>query len=282
MNRITRTATATVRTQPERGSAMFKSRTATILAATALVVAVFGSTPLGHAAGNLILARNSVGAAQLKKNAVTGPKIAKNAVTSVKVKNGTLMGADFKPGQLPAGPQGPKGDPGPQGAQGPKGDTGAQGAKGDKGDAGPAVDSSAFPRALRAARDDFSEGDPLLLDVPGYATFALYCDDNNTPANAGDDKVTFFAQNNLGSTAVHSGLGAEASTQIETPAMGMTGFTVQDGDAASYSSNDRVFNTLQFATLGGTKAVTVIASGYEDATSTVDCVGQIQAFPSSP
>jgi hypothetical protein len=113
---------------------MFKSRTATILAATALVVAVFGSTPLGHAASNLILARNSVGAAQLKKNAVTGPKIRKNAVTSVKVKNGTLLAADFKPGQLPAGPQGPKGDPG---AHGPKGDPGAQGVQGIAGAPGP-------------------------------------------------------------------------------------------------------------------------------------------------
>ena len=102
---------------------MFKSRTATILAATALVVAVFGSTPLGHAAGNLILAKNSVGAPQLKRNAVTG----------LKVKNGTLMAADFKAGQVPAGPQGPKGDPGAQGPKGDKGDTGAQGAQGATG-----------------------------------------------------------------------------------------------------------------------------------------------------
>jgi Collagen triple helix repeat (20 copies) len=116
---------------------MFKSRTATILAATALVVAVFGSTPLGHAAGNLVLARNSVGAAQLKKNAVTAPKLKKNAVTSVKVKNGTLLAADFKPGQLPAGPQGPKGDPGPQGIQGPQGVQGIQGPTGDPGPPGP-------------------------------------------------------------------------------------------------------------------------------------------------
>jgi hypothetical protein len=119
---------------------MFKSRTATILAATALVVAVFGSTPLGHAAGNLILARNSVGAAQLKRNAVTGPKIRKNAVTSVKVRNGTLLAADFKPGQLPRGPQGPKGDPGPQGAQGVQGAQGAQGAQGIQGPPGPFPD----------------------------------------------------------------------------------------------------------------------------------------------
>jgi hypothetical protein len=110
---------------------MLKSKIPTILAATALVVAVFGTTPLGHAAGNLILAKNSVGAAQLKKDAVTGGK----------VKNGTLMAADFKAGQLPAGAQGPKGDPGsqgPKGDKGDKGDSGAPGAKGDKGDPGAA------------------------------------------------------------------------------------------------------------------------------------------------
>jgi hypothetical protein len=105
---------------------MFKTKITPILAATALVVAVFGSTPLGHAAGNLILSRNSVGATQLKQGAVTGAKLRKNAVTSLKVKDGSLLATDFKAGQLPAGA------PGPQGAKG------AQGPKGDKGDAGPA------------------------------------------------------------------------------------------------------------------------------------------------
>jgi hypothetical protein len=109
---------------------MFKTRITPILAATALVVAVFGSTPLGHAASSLILARNSVGAAQLKTNAVTAAKIRKDAVTGIKVKNGSLLAADFKPGQIPAGPQGPKGDPGPQG---PKGDPGVQGSQGVQG-----------------------------------------------------------------------------------------------------------------------------------------------------
>ena len=101
---------------------MLKSKAPTILSAAALVVAAFGSTPLGHAAGSLVLGKNSVGTAQLKKDAVTGPK----------VKNGSLSAADFKPGTLPPGPAGPKGD------TGPKGDAGAPGAKGDKGDRGPA------------------------------------------------------------------------------------------------------------------------------------------------
>jgi hypothetical protein len=74
-----------------------------------------------------VLPKNSVGTAQVQKSAVTASKLKKNAVTGVKVKNGTLTAADFSAGQLPAGPQGPKGDPG---AQGPKGDTGTAGVSG--------------------------------------------------------------------------------------------------------------------------------------------------------
>lgn len=140
---------------------MFKSKLTTVVAVTALVVAVFGATPLGQAAGRLVLPKNSVGAAQLKKSAVSGKKLAAkavtsaklapNAVTGAKVADGTLQAADFQPGHLPHGPQGPRGDRGPQGAkgdpgiQGPKGDQGIQGmqgiqgypgAKGAKGDTG--------------------------------------------------------------------------------------------------------------------------------------------------
>ena len=85
---------------------MFKSKLTTIVAITALVIAVFGATPLGQAAGRLVLPKNSVGAAQLKKsavsgkklatNAVSGAKIAKDAVTGAKVKDDTLLAADFK------------------------------------------------------------------------------------------------------------------------------------------------------------------------------------------
>ena len=103
-------------------------KTPTVLAATALAVAALGATPLGHAAGKLVLPTNSVGSKQLQKGAVTG----------LKVKDGTLTASDFAAGQLPVGAQGPKGDAGAPGAQGPKGDTGDKGDKGDKGDAGPA------------------------------------------------------------------------------------------------------------------------------------------------
>jgi hypothetical protein len=105
---------------------MSASKISIALAATALLVSVLFATPLGQAAGSLVLAKNSVGAAQLKKDAVTGPK----------VKNGSLLAADFKAGQLPAGQQGLKGDKGDKGdpgAQGPKGDPGEPGAPGQPG-----------------------------------------------------------------------------------------------------------------------------------------------------
>ena len=95
-------------------------KTATILAATALAVSLFGATPLGHAAGKLILPMNSVGAKQLRAGAVTG----------LKVKDGSLTAADFAAGQLPSGPAGPKGDKGDKGDPGPAGPTGAPGLSG--------------------------------------------------------------------------------------------------------------------------------------------------------
>jgi hypothetical protein len=95
---------------------------AMIVACAALVVALGG---VSYA--TTVLPNNSVGTPQLKKKAVTGTKLKKNAVTGSKVKDASLMAGDFRPGQLPAGPQGPKGDPGPQG---PKGDPGATGSPG--------------------------------------------------------------------------------------------------------------------------------------------------------
>jgi hypothetical protein len=89
-----------------------------VIACIALAVALGGTS---YAA--ITLPRNSVGTAQLKRN----------AVNSAKVKNFSLLRADFKRGQLPAGPRGP------QGLQGGTGAAGAKGDKGDKGDPGPAT-----------------------------------------------------------------------------------------------------------------------------------------------
>jgi hypothetical protein len=98
-----------------------RDRLPLILSATALLASVLGATPLGHAAYDAVVPKNSVGAAQLRNGAVTNVKLRGDAVTSGKVKNHSLKAIDFKQGQLPSGP------PGPQGAKGDKGDKGAKG-----------------------------------------------------------------------------------------------------------------------------------------------------------
>ena len=89
---------------------MSASKLAVAFSAIALLISVLFATPVGQAASRLVLAKNSVGTAQLKKNAVTGAK----------VKNGSLLAADFRAGQLPAGPKGDKGDTGAPGASATK------------------------------------------------------------------------------------------------------------------------------------------------------------------
>ena len=95
-----------------------RERLPLVLSITALFVAVLGVTPLGEAAYNAVVPKNSVGAAQLRKGAVTTAKLRGDAVTSGKVKNRSLKAVDFAQGQLPAGPQGEKGEAGPAGVSG--------------------------------------------------------------------------------------------------------------------------------------------------------------------
>jgi hypothetical protein len=87
---------------------------ALVISCLALALALGGTS---YAAA-LALPKNSVGPVQLKTSAVTTKKLAPNAVTTAKVLNGSLLKADFKAGQLPAGPTGPAGPAGPSGLSG--------------------------------------------------------------------------------------------------------------------------------------------------------------------
>jgi len=97
------------------------NRINSVLSLTALVVAIGGATPVGEAAWNQLVPRNSVGTLQLKRNSVTSSKIAPNSVRTAHVVNGALLAADFKEGQLPSGPKGDKGEKGDRGPVGTSG-----------------------------------------------------------------------------------------------------------------------------------------------------------------
>jgi len=83
-----------------RSLQMLRPSPALVVASLALFVALSGT---GYAVSQL--PAKSVGAQQLKND----------AVTSAKVKDGSLRARDFRPGQLPAGSQGPMGPAGPAG-----------------------------------------------------------------------------------------------------------------------------------------------------------------------
>lgn len=86
-----------------------------VVASLALAVALSGTA----VAASVALAPNSVGTTQLKNGAVNTAKVKNNAITAAKVLNGTLLAADFKAGQIPAGPAGPTGAAGAAGPAGP-------------------------------------------------------------------------------------------------------------------------------------------------------------------
>jgi len=98
-----------------------RNRLPMIFSITALLVALFGITPLGDAAYNAVVPRNSVGTLQLQRNAVKAAKIAPNAIRAGHVLDGSLLTADFKAGQIPQGPKGDKGDTGSVGPPGVSG-----------------------------------------------------------------------------------------------------------------------------------------------------------------
>jgi hypothetical protein len=114
-----------------------RARLPILLSATALLVAVFGSTPLGHAAGRVIHAvppfAKTAGYAKFAGNA-----------SQLNGRKSTLSGAPGtipvvgRNGKLPAsiGAVGPQGAAGLRGPAGPRGSPGSPGAEGEPGMSG--------------------------------------------------------------------------------------------------------------------------------------------------
>jgi hypothetical protein len=83
-----------------------RPRHATFVAYLALFVALGGSS----------YAAITVTGKNVKNGSLTGKDVKNSSLTTSDVRNRTLLARDFKRGQLPAGQQGPKGDPAPTNA----------------------------------------------------------------------------------------------------------------------------------------------------------------------
>jgi len=106
-------------------------RYSNIMATLAVFIALGGTS---YAA--IALERNSVKSRHIGAGQVRKSDLGRNAVASAQVRDGSLRAADFKPGELPAGPAGQHGANGAIGAAGANGADGATGAKGAPGAAG--------------------------------------------------------------------------------------------------------------------------------------------------
>jgi hypothetical protein len=140
------------------------------------------------------LATGAISSREIENNAVRSKDIRNNGIRSRDIRNFSLLGKDFKPGELPAGPQGAAG---PTGATGPRGATGATGAafptgnlpsgrtmKGVYSLSGEGTDRSvaeiSFPVQLASAPnvamtrvDPTEPGNPSTTNCPGSATNPL-------------------------------------------------------------------------------------------------------------
>src|SRR4051794_20384936 len=153
-------------------------------------------------------------ATQLPRNSVGPRQLRRSSVSSSKVKDHSLLSRDFKPGQLPLGPQGLQG---PQGAQGLKGD------KGDKGDVGERGPSDAFKatsdfgqlRGLPAGSYAINE---KVVFSGGTGLATLRCDLVTTSA-AGSGGVTTLDHSQASATT------ASGTTDLAIPLQALATFT---------------------------------------------------------
>lgn len=132
-----------------------------VMAATALFLA------LGGGAYALTIPRNSVGTSQLKQRAVTAQKLRPGAVASAAVRDRSLLARDFRPGQLPTGPRGAKGEAGRPGVAGPT--------LGSLTVASSSADPSATPDSGDYASHRLRAPVPGRLFVFGHAQVATNC-----------------------------------------------------------------------------------------------------------
>jgi hypothetical protein len=85
---------------------------ANVMATVAVFIALGGSSYAAITVTGKNVKNSSLTGKDLKDRSLTGKDIKKSSLTTTEVKDRSLLSKDFKAGQLPAGPQGLKGDTG--------------------------------------------------------------------------------------------------------------------------------------------------------------------------
>ena len=138
-----------------------------MIACAALFIALAGTSV---AAVSIVIPRNSIGSLQLKAN----------SVNSGKVLNGSLRRADFRSGQIPAGPRGPAGPAGPAGPP-------ARPARPARGAAGAATPGYTAETLAQSSTSDAATTSTTYTNLNGGSLTAT------TPTGETDKLVVFFS-----------------------------------------------------------------------------------------
>jgi hypothetical protein len=182
-------------------------------------------------------------------------KLPANSVTSKTVKDRTLLKKDFKPGQLPAGKTGPKGDGGPAGATGTSGPPGPAGGQGGQGPAGPGSGTEARSQAVAAVNYPVSPGAPqavgsIALGPGKWLVTAKTIATNASPTIEGhvacELKIGATVADTLGDGLDNGAAGG--TTEVVLTSVGTTGSTAAD-DKASVSCTNSSFSGSYSATV---------------------------------
>lgn len=246
---------------------------ANVIATLALFIA------LGGGAYALNLPKSSVGSKQIKDNGVKSKDVKDADLTGVDLADGAIAGAELAPnavgsGQIADGAVGAS----EVGANALGGGQIDEGSLAQVPDAGllDGIDSSALRRdGGHSFSTTFVEGAALQEAVPGYGTFFLQCNDNNTVGTPTDDLVNFAYSQVMGASARVQALTHAASTPTGDPTVRLIGPDAETG-FSTFAGSDRVRVEMTLLSGDGTKAIQVSAHGFEDETSTTNCTGWIE------
>jgi hypothetical protein len=185
---------------------------ATVVAYLALFVALGGSS----------YAAITITGKNVKDRSLTAKDIKKNSLTTTEVRDRSMLSKDFKPGQLPAGPQGIQGL---QGLQGPQGTAGS---------------ARAYGHVAADANATLSNSKNIASVTIALGFTSLYC--INTTVGAVQNITATIGPAGDTAAMARAGIGTGATCPAGTDATVITSHLVQGATDLSEADSKEPFN----------------------------------------